>query len=68
MYVKVVSIYNNVDDEWLEWWLKRMENEQVMPGCKKIIKELRGKGYARFSSKDPTSKVEAVTTYIINKD
>jgi hypothetical protein len=55
-----------VDREWLDWWLKRLANEEVMPGSTTIVEELRECGYAVFSSKDPSSEVVARTEYLID--
>lgn len=65
MHVKVISTYENVDEKWLEWWLKRLNNEEVMPGCTNVIKKLRETDNAHFTTKDPTSSVIATTTYQI---
>lgn len=60
MKVIVTSVYENVDQEWLEWWLLRIgtlrENERV-------VRELREGKVSAFSSKDPSSAVVATTTY-----
>lgn len=67
MQVKVVSTYENVDEAWIEWWLKHLANEEVMPGSTVIADELREADYAVFASKDPTSPVVAKTEYHISR-
>jgi len=68
MRVVVESTYDNCDDEWIKWWLDRLNNEEVMPGCQKVIKDIKNLGYAKFTSKDPTGPVVATTTYLITDD
>lgn len=68
MTVKIISTYENVDQKWLNWWLKRLANEEVMPGSTTIVEELRECGYAVFASKDPSSHVLATTEYYIDHD
>lgn len=63
MTVTVITTYRNVDQEWLDWYLKRLANEQVMPGSTTIAAELRDCGHALFCSKDPDSEVIATTEY-----
>ena len=67
MKVTIETIYENVDQGWLDWYLKRLGNEQVLPGSTNIIKELKENGYASFSSKDPSSNVIATTKYKVVK-
>jgi hypothetical protein len=60
MKVIVTSTYENVNLEWLGWWLNRLE---TLPENKAVVRELRETGSASYSSKDPTSEVTATTTY-----
>lgn len=68
MRVEIKSVYENVDEAWLEWWLKRLEHNEVMHGSRVIVQELKDCGDATFSSKDPTSPVVATTYYKIEKN
>jgi len=69
MRVKITTTYINVDPEWLDWYLKRLDNESELPGSKEIVAKLRETGYAAYVSKDPTSKVTAQTEYeVIGRD
>lgn len=63
----ITTTYDRVDDEWLEWYLNRMENEEVLPGCREIIKSLRKNLTASFVSHDANSDVVATTNYRIKK-
>lgn len=63
MKVIVTSTYENVDKEWLDWWLKRLAAAEVMPGSMSIVSELIKNGSAKFISRDPTSDVVATTKY-----
>lgn len=65
MRVTVETIYENVDQEWLDWWLRRLAKANHMPGSTAIVEELKESGCACFASKDPTSDCTAKTTYRI---
>lgn len=67
MRVIVESVYENVDQAWVDWWLKHLDNEEVMPGSTVIVEELKDCGHAVFASKDPTSNVIAKTSYTIKE-
>lgn len=67
MKLKISMTYDNISNEWLEWYLKRLSNEEVLPGSTKIIEDLKEYGHASFSSKDPTSSAVATTEYLIVK-
>lgn len=67
MKLKITTTYYNVDQSWLDWYLDRLANEQVMPGSTVIAEELRECGHAVFSSKDPSSSVTASTEYLIER-
>lgn len=63
----ITTTYENVDDEWLDWYLKRLKAAEVTPGSTGCADTVREDGYAEFSSKDPTSAVIATTSYeVIN--
>lgn len=67
MKMRIETVYENVDQEWLDWYLKRLANEQVLPGSNVIVEELKECGHAVFSSKDPSSDCVATTTYEVLK-
>lgn len=67
MNVVVKTEYTNVDQEWLDWWLNRLRNEDSLPGGSEIVDELIKWGNASFTSKDPTSGCVGETTYEIIK-
>lgn len=64
MRVIVTSTYENVDSEWLEWWLNRIAK---FPENVEVVRELREGNTAAFSSKDPSSQVVATTTYEVQR-
>lgn len=67
MKVIITSTYENVDQEWLDWYLRRLANENVLPGSTWIASDLKVFGKAEFSSKDPQSEVVATTKYEVIK-
>lgn len=67
MTMRIETVYENVDQKWLDWYLKRLGNEEVFPGSTVIVEELKECGHAVFSSKDPTGPCIATTTYEIFK-
>lgn len=67
MEMIITTTYSNIDQEWLDWYLKRLANEEALPGSTLIIKDLKSCGQAAFTSKDPTSDVIATTEYEIIK-
>lgn len=54
MELKLITIYKNVDQKWLDWWIKYcapnygLINQGSLPW--------------NITSKDPSSEVEATTT------
>lgn len=67
MKVIVTSTYENVDQEWLDWWLERLSVHSPLPGGREAASTLQSETFSSFSSKDPTSDVIATTTYEIKK-
>lgn len=65
MRMRITTTYNGVDKEWLDWYLKRLANEEVLPGSAAVAEELKECDFASFSSKDPDSNVTAATEYEI---
>jgi len=59
----VTTTFDNVDTEWLAWYMDRIKNEEHLPGSVVIVDELVKAGYAKFSSKDPDSEITATTEY-----
>lgn len=60
MKITVTSTYENVDGEWLHWWLNRLMS---LPENEAVAHEIMNKGFASYTSKDPSSEVVATTTY-----
>lgn len=67
MTVKITTTYRNVDQEWLDWYLKRLANEQLLPGSTSIADKLKDAGRAIFESSDPSSDITATTEYQVLK-
>lgn len=63
MKLKITTTYENFDKEWLDWYMKRLANEQVLPGSTSIVEQLQKDGAASFSSKDPEGPCIATTAY-----
>jgi hypothetical protein len=61
----ITTQYEGITDEWLEWYIGRLE-KGFDPIHKKMAIELREKGIAVWSSKDPESDVIATTSYVID--
>lgn len=68
MKIKVTTIYESVDQQWLDWYLKRLSDPEAFPGAMQIAKDLEEYGQASFSTDDPTSKVIGTTEYLIVRD
>ncbi len=64
MKIIVITTYENVDEEWREWWLNRIAPTL---GPEKIAL-LRRVGETYFQSADPTSPCTAKTVYKIIQD
>lgn len=63
MKITVTTVYENVDESWLVYFIGRLQNESVPVDFIEL-----GAGYAvQFSSKDPTSHVEATTRYKVDR-
>jgi hypothetical protein len=61
----LTTVYENVDAEWLEWYLDRLESSGY-PEQIRIAKSLRNAEECSFSSNDPTNpNLKATTTYRI---
>ena len=67
MKLIIKTVYDNIDNQWLQWYLDRLENSNVLPGSMSISKKLARDGNAEYLSKDPTSNTTAITTYEIEK-
>ena len=63
MKVVITTTYENVDQEWLDWYLKRLAMSEVLPGSMSLTEKIQNDGFAEFSSKDPESDVVATTKY-----
>lgn len=67
MELQITTTYENINQEWLDWYYRRLANEEVLPGSTSIVKELKIYGNASFVSKDPSSDVVAITEYQVTK-
>jgi hypothetical protein len=65
MKLIIETTYDNISEDWLKWYIKRMKNAEVLPGSTKIADDLNVFGSAEFSSKDPSSGTIALTKYKI---
>jgi len=63
MRLKITTEYTNCNQEFIDWYMKRLSTQEVLPGCKSIIETLKETGHASFSSADPDSPTIATTTY-----
>jgi hypothetical protein len=68
MRVRIETVFDNVDQTWVDWWLERLKTNPNMPGAALVVEKLKKKGLASFESKDPDSEVIACTMYEIVKD
>lgn len=68
MRLEIKSVYENIDQDWLNWWVDRMKKEAPMPGVDVIVDELIETGDAVFASKDPTSPSIATTYYKLDRN
>jgi hypothetical protein len=63
----ITTTYEQCDQEFIDWYLERLKNEEVMPGSMTIVDELKSANFASFTSKDPSGPTIATTTYEILK-
>lgn len=63
MKLTIETVYENVTEEWYQWWLSRFPKEHQAAAVLRNGNEL-----AEYSSIDPTSNVFAITTYRIEKE
>lgn len=59
MKLIIETVYDNIDQDWLDWYCDRLDIAEVPID---ISKFKIGLGVS-FSSKDPTSEVIATTSY-----
>lgn len=65
MKIVVTTIYENVDQKWLDWYLGRLASADEMPSSTKLVENLKKYRVASFSSKDPESDIVGTTRYYI---
>lgn len=65
MRIIIKTIYENANEEWLEWWLSNLD---TLPSNHKVTEALRKTGKAIFESKDPSSDVIGRTEYEIIRE
>lgn len=63
MKILVTTVYESVDDEFLNWYVDMLRTKDTPIN----FDDLRSGHSCTFSSKDPTSKTEAKTTYRIEQ-
>jgi len=62
MKLIITTVYENVDEKWLKWWLSNRIPEIG------LVNELIENGEAIYISSDPSSKVIGKTEYQILKE
>lgn len=62
MKLIIETVYENITEEWFEWWLSRFPKDD-----ESALALRDGDTYVQYSSKDPTSNVFATTTYRIER-
>lgn len=67
MKVVITTTFKNVNQEWLDDYINRLEAEPVLPGCMSLASQLREKDIAVFRSKDPSSDVTGETEYRVER-
>lgn len=66
MKIVITTTYDGVNDDFVEYYLKRMEGAPVLPGCQSVVPMLRKHGMATMTSPaDPYGPAIATTTYQI---
>jgi hypothetical protein len=65
MKLIINTVYENVDAEWLGWWLENTDFRNRLPNK---AEDLLNGDYCEFTSKDKTSEVRAKTTYKLDRD
>ncbi len=57
----ITTVYENVDEGWMQWWLSQPKPPEVQ----KPMEDLKEKGYEAHVSKDPTGPAMGTTTWRI---
>lgn len=68
MKITITTTYTNVSKAWVDAYVERLRTAEVLPGSKRIAADLKKKGFAVFTSEDPTSDSVGVTTYEIDRE
>lgn len=63
MKVVVTTTYKNIDDDWIDWFVKRLKKQDVPIDFDAFE---RGQKVS-FTSKDPTSNATAITKLKISE-
>jgi hypothetical protein len=64
MRLAITTVYENIDQEWLEWYMARIRREDnfVYQG-ERIFQQLKDTDQAIVHSNDPNGNAKATTTY-----
>lgn len=65
MTFTITTGYENINQEWLDWYLERLASQDVMPGSTGVVDSIKKLGRASFTSKDPISEVVGTTQYVL---
>lgn len=69
MKIVITTTYDGVNEDFVEYYLKRMEKAPVLPGCQSVVPALRKFGVASMVSQaDPYGPGVATTTYAIHRN
>ena len=64
----ITTTYENVDQDFMDWYYDRLTSQEShLPGAAEIVEELKACGYAAYASKHPTSDVVGTTEYQVIK-
>ena len=61
MRIVIKTTYKNIDQEWLNWYIERLDKAGVPIN----FDEFKNGNRVSFTSKDPTSKAFATTEYLL---
>lgn len=68
MKIILTTVYEGVDEKWIEWYLSRLESSKEPYQILSARALRRGNEYYSFTSTNPDdSRVSATTTYRIEK-
>lgn len=61
MKLIITTVYDNIDDDWMSWYIGRMANDPDIVAAG-VLRSLTERGQAQFVSSNPDNPDEVATT------